>query len=324
MELPAAFRPFPKLKIIQGPTPIQELPSVGDWLGISNLFVKREDLTDSAYGGNKVRNLEFILGDALAKGAEQIVTVAPRGSNFVAALAAQTRKIGLPTYVFNFVPARSELIDRQADFCVRQETHFKMVAGGHYAAPVKATVLGHLKSFSDKKSYLIAPGGSSPLGVLGHIASAFELKQQILNGELEEPDVLVVGAGTCGTMAGLVAGLKLCGLKTRVVGLRCVDRIICNRLRVAQLANSALKLMNSKLRLSLSDIDLRDNGVIQYGSPLQNAGALMSQMRNLSGIHLDTTYTSKVMAYMQMRAAAGACARKKVLYWNTFSPAALL
>ncbi len=324
MELPPEFNLYPKLKIIQEPTPVYELSGVGQWLGISGLQIKREDFTDTIYGGNKVRNLEFILGDAIRQGAQRLITVAPRGSNFAAALAAQAGKIGLPLELINFVPAQSELINAQAAFCLRHNARVTTVSGGHYMAPIKATLLGQRELYRDQHSYLISPGGSSALGVLGHIASAFELAGQIERGEVPEPDVLIVGAGTCGTMAGLIAGIKLRGLRTRVIGVRCVDKIVCNRPHVSYLANQALKLLNARIRVSITDVDLRDNGPVIYGSPLENSESLINQVRALSGIQLDTTYTSKVFSFLKSETDKGSFAGKKVLYWNTFSPAALL
>jgi 1-aminocyclopropane-1-carboxylate deaminase/D-cysteine desulfhydrase-like pyridoxal-dependent ACC family enzyme len=309
--------------IIQQPTPVQEFPEIGQQLGLRHFFVKREDLTDSVYGGNKVRNLEFILGDALQKGAERIVTVAPLGSNFVAALAAQTKKIGIPTDIFHFVPAMSRLIRSQAKFSARNGARLKLTRGSYYGSPVKATISAEFDLLNSAKSYLVSPGGSNPIGVLGHICAVMELAEQISKNELPEPDVIVVGAGTCGTMAGLVAGVKIAGLKTRIVGVRCVDRLICNRFRIAKLANAAAKLMGRQTQIEYRDIDLRDVQSLKYGFPLEDAENMIAEMKQSTGIELDTTYTTKVFSYLKTRALDGKCADQTVLYWHTFSPLAL-
>src|SRR4051812_7896772 len=89
------------IPLVNGPTPVHRFDGASEWLGHSRLYIKREDATDSLYGGNKVRNLEFLLGTALARGAQRVATVAPYGSNFVAAMAAQTKRIGMPSQVFH-------------------------------------------------------------------------------------------------------------------------------------------------------------------------------------------------------------------------------
>ncbi len=322
MTSPNYFPQFAKLSIIQSPTPIQEFSEIGRHLGVRNFFVKREDLTDSVYGGNKIRNLEFLLGDALRKKAERIVTVAPLGSNFVAALAAQTKKIGMPTDVFHFVPAMSRLIRSQARFSSRHGAQLRLSRGSHYVAPLKATVSAELDLLKSPRSYLMSPGGSSAIGAIGHVGAIMELAGQISRKEISEPDTLVVGAGTCGTMAGLLVGIKIAGLKTRVVGVRCVDRLVCNRFRIARLANQTLKLLGRKERIRISEIDLRDIESLHYGLPLGNAEELISEMRSSTGIELDTTYTTKVFSYLKTRAQQGKCENQTVLYWHTFSPAA--
>lgn len=320
---PNYFPQLPKLSIIQSPTPIQEFVEIAEQIGVRKFLVKREDLTDSVYGGNKVRNLEFLLGDALRKNASRIVTVAPLGSNFVAALAAQTKKIGMPTDVFHFVPAMSRLIKSQARFSSRHGARYRLSRGNHYVAPVRATLSAGLDLLQSPGSYLISPGGSNVIGAVGHVCAAMELADQITRKEIPEPDTIVVGAGTCGTMAGLLAGIKLSGLKTRVVGVRCVDRLVCNRYRVSRLATQTLRFLGWNGRIRRSDVDLRDVASLQYGFPLGNAEQLIREMRSSSGIELDTTYTTKVFSYLKTRALQGKCENQSVLYWHTFSPAAI-
>jgi 1-aminocyclopropane-1-carboxylate deaminase/D-cysteine desulfhydrase-like pyridoxal-dependent ACC family enzyme len=310
---------FPFQKLIQNPTPVHALPLVGEWIGHTQLFVKREDVTAPGYGGNKVRNLEFILGAAIHSRAHKVVTLAPRGSNFIAALAAQAARIGMPVEVFQFNPASSALIDMQDQFTRRWGTKVHEFHAGLYSGVIG----GELAMRLEPNAFRISPGGSSALGVLGHIQAVFELAEQIRKGEIPEPHIIVVGAGTCGTLAGLIAGVKLAGLRTQIIGVRCVDKIVCNRFRVARLANAALKLLGSRLKIRHSDVDLRDIGRIAYGQPLAQSDQLIRDVRVLSGIELDTTYTTKVFTFLRRAAAQGELAARNVLLWNTFSPAAL-
>ena len=317
--------PLPRVRIVVGPTPAHALATNGLIDRDLELFIKREDLTGSVYGGNKVRNLEFILGDAIHQGRTQVVTVGPRGSNFVAALAAHSAQNRLQVQVYQFTADQSEQMDLHDAFSKKAGASIHLSPGGRALGLARALLAAtrHLATHRHD-SYWISPGGSNALGVVGHINTCYELSVQISEGEIPKPDLIVVGVGTCGTMAGLLAGMRLTGLDIPIVGVRCVDAVVCNTLRVAQLANTALHLLqpNSEIRFSPYDVDLRDlQSPIRYGRPLEEALHLQTKMQDLHGIFLDTTYTSKVFLYLTQRAHE--FRGKKVLYWNTFSPAAM-
>ncbi|MGZ3687591.1 MAG: 1-aminocyclopropane-1-carboxylate deaminase/D-cysteine desulfhydrase [Bdellovibrionota bacterium] len=324
-----ALKKFESLKenripLIRGQTPVEPLSTLGSLLGPGRLFVKREDQTDTVYGGNKVRNLEFLLGEAIQKGAKSLVTLAPLGSNFVAALAAQAPKVSLPVDVYHFVPQRNPQIEAHARFTESQGAQVHLAGGALYPSAVSSFLRSHFQKVREGSgAYFIAPGGSSVLGALGHVSAALELKEQILRGELPEPDYLVVGVGTCGTMAGLLVGLRLAGIRTRVVGVRCVDRILCNRFKVARLANGISRYLGMDSRFSTAEIDLRDLSELAYGRPIAEAKELIPVVRELSGIELDTTYTSKVFLYLKKFMHESVGQRETVLYWHSFSPAAM-
>jgi 1-aminocyclopropane-1-carboxylate deaminase/D-cysteine desulfhydrase-like pyridoxal-dependent ACC family enzyme len=325
MNAPALFRARPELKdriawtsLCPRSTPVSRLSRFGRRYAHERLFIKREDATDGTYGGNKVRNLEFVLGEAMARGKRRILTIAPLGSNFVAALAAQTERLGLTAEVQNFERARNEQIDRHSRFSrahgVRSTLHQGVLG------PVRAAGAS-LRSFLAEEAFWCAPGGSSVLGALGHVNAALELAEQIRDGELPEPDVLFVGAGTCGTAAGLTAGLRLAGLSTKIVAIRCVDSVVCNRSRIAGLANRVLARLGSSLSVRAGEITLvapREKS--RYAEPLAEAHALIESFHGDEGIWLDTTYTTKVVQAMaeQLRFLRD----KTILYWHTFSAAA--
>ncbi|MEQ1876961.1 MAG: pyridoxal-phosphate dependent enzyme [Bdellovibrionia bacterium] len=310
-------------RLIESPTPAYRLHGLGEIFGHSNLYIKREDLTDSTYGGNKVRNLEFLLGDALRKNATRVVTTAPLGSNFVAALAAQSKKSGLSAEIFHFVPHRNRQIAQHAEFSESQNTKLNICEGRLYPSVVRAGVQMSLELLKDPSTYRMPTGGSSPLGVLGHINAIFELREQIERGDIPEPDFIVVGAGTCGTMAGLLAGILLSGMRTQVFGVRCVDRIVCNRYNIENLANRALKLLGSQNKIRARNILLSDQGPIAYGRSREDAAEMQDVMFESEEIVLDTTYTTKVVSTLSRFLHRSEVGNKNVLYWHTFSDAAV-
>lgn len=319
--LPDVAARLPWVGLAAGPTPVERLAGLGRLLGHDRLFVKREDRTDARYGGNKVRNLEFLLGDALARGARRIVTVAPLGSNFVAALAAQAAKVEIAVEVAHFVPARSPQIEAHAAFAAAHGARLSIHEGRRGLVPAALEALARCVA---PGAYWIAPGGSNAVGTLGPLSAALEFADQVERGAAPAPEVVIVGVGTCGTMAGLLAGFALAGLRAHVIGIRCVDRLVCRRGRVAALANAALARLGRPPLIRAADVDLRDGfNSDGYGHADAAARAAAEALDATEGIRLDTTYTAKVVAALVHGARADAWTGRTVLYWHTFSPAAL-
>lgn len=333
MNAPALFRQMPCLSeslpwlgIVPMPTPASKLDHLGKYWGHDGLFVKREDYTDTVYGGNKVRNLEFLLAEAVEQDADKLVTVAPLGSNFIAALAAQARKFQLRVEVKHFVPVRTPQIDAHWKFSSNQGAEIEIHDGitGTVPAGIAAAYSLARASMKEPRAKWIAPGGSNVTGALGHVNAALELYEQVAQGQVPHPDVIVVGAGTCGTIAGLTAAHRLLGKATKIIAVRCVDRIVCNRLSIARLTNRVLRRLGSEEKVRWNQITLidppKDKG---YGHENPDASAVMDLFKGQEGLQLDTTYTSKVALTLQQLVSSGTLKGKQVLYWHTFSSKAV-
>jgi 1-aminocyclopropane-1-carboxylate deaminase/D-cysteine desulfhydrase-like pyridoxal-dependent ACC family enzyme len=330
MDSPALFRKFPHLtgaipwvRLCPPQTSVGRLSTLGTRLHHPSLYIKREDETDTTYGGNKVRNLEFVLGQAIQEKSDRVLTMAPLGSNFIAAFAAQTKRLGLKAQVEHFVMVRNPQVDAHARFSQAYGAELNIYRG--LPGIVAAASSSFSKMAFSRTTHWCPPGGSNLTGALGHANAALELAEQVKNGEMPVPDVVIVGAGTCGTIAGLSAGFRVAGFKTRVIGVRCVDPVVCNGRTVARLANAVLERVGSNERISPSQVELYksplDSG---YGIPLQRAEALKTSFYEMEGIHLDTTYTTKVVSKLSSFLDQGAFKNQTVLYWHTFSPAAML
>jgi D-cysteine desulfhydrase len=293
---------------------------LGARLGHSELYVKREDRTHSVYGGNKVRNLEFVLAHALAGGKRRVVTLVPKGSNFTAALSVHGRAAGLEVRLSQFVALENEQIEAHFRFARRHGARDRTFRG--LAGPVLAGAAGLLDGIRRGSDYIV-PGASSTLGALGHANAFLELVDQARAGLVPLPDVVVVGAGTCGTVAGLVAGARIAGVPTRLVAVRCAERIVCNRGRIERLARATLT------RLGLADARLPEFDLVEspenlgYAIPTRAARGVMDEFGEEEGIILDGTYTSKVGLFLKRELSAAALRGRKVMYWHTFSPAAM-
>ena len=337
------FHSHPELKqqwvsLIPKATPVARLESFGPEVGLNNLYVKREDLTAPGYGGNKVRNLEFLLGRAQFFGCSRVAMVAPLGSNFVAAAASQSARIGMRSEFFHFTPTQNKQIHQHAKFTRSTGADLHIHDGAILPGILRSSLgLGLRISqnlMTKQKTFRLPMGGSDVIGSLGHVNAALELAMQIRKGELPAIDHLIVGVGTCGTMAGLLVGLRLANLNTKVIGVRCVDKIICNEVRIAALANQLAKKFRVGFSFAASEINLRDytafdeardSLAIHYAKPLAQAEDLILQMQELEQITLDTTYTTKVIHFLKswIKTDPFQTRRKNILYWHTFSPTAM-
>jgi 1-aminocyclopropane-1-carboxylate deaminase/D-cysteine desulfhydrase-like pyridoxal-dependent ACC family enzyme len=314
------------IPLIEENTPVYKLDSLSRELGHRELYVKREDMTDTlAYGGNKVRNLEFLLGDAINKKTNAIVTFAPLGSNFVAALAAQAERVSIPTNIYHFVPHINNQIEKHALYSSRRKGVKLKIHQGNFPLNFLRAGTNFSKKLLrfDKKTYRMPTGGSSELGALGHLNSFLEMMEQVKHNEIPMPDTIIVGAGTCGTMAGLLAGKIISGAKVEIIGVRCVDQIICNRYNVYQLLTKLLKQFQKKNTLQFKEILLVEDNFLAYGKENSDARDLSHMMFASENIELDTTYTSKVFSYLVKFSALAENKNKKILYWHTYSPRAM-
>jgi 1-aminocyclopropane-1-carboxylate deaminase/D-cysteine desulfhydrase-like pyridoxal-dependent ACC family enzyme len=320
---------IPHTRLAQLPTPVEHLVDLGVEVGVESLFVKRDDQSGTAYGGNKVRKLEFLLGEAVAEGYDEVWTVGAIGSHHALATCIYARELGLTPSVLHFPqPVTDHVLDNLRAISTTQP---KLKLASHKAQlPVevgKAKVRDWLSRSNDV--YYIPGGGSSPVGVLGYVNAAFELAAQVDDGELPEPDYIFVAAGTCGTLAGLTLGCRMAGLATQVVGVRVVDKILANATLTARLANKTGDILaehgvEDVPRISRSEVLVLDDYFgPDYGVPTEEGLDAMDVAGEAAELKLEPTYTAKAFAgLVDVRERFG-LADKHVLYWHTLSSANL-
>jgi D-cysteine desulfhydrase len=301
------------LPLVQGATPVERIESLGR-PGVE-LWVKRDDRTHEAYGGNKVRKLEWLLADAHARGAKKIVTIGAVGSHHVLATTYFGTRQGLEVEAVlvpqPMTPHALEVL--RADLGLGLKA-FPMA--GRVAVPLAVAwraVTG---------AVVIPVGGSNVVGSMGYVRAARELAEQVRRGELPEPDVCVVALGSGGTAAGLAAGFEAEGLKTTVVGVCVADpawavRAACVRLARACGSQLGLRWTAGALDRRLS-ADLRFLGE-GYGVSTREGDDATALAREAAGLELDPTYTAKAFAsaLWHVRARRGGV----ILYWHTLSGA---
>ena len=285
---------FPRLELIGAPTPLEYLPRLSDHLG-REIFIKRDDTTPLAMGGNKLRKLEFLAADALREGADTLITAGAIQSNHVRQTAAVAAKLGLhcvallenpigtraENYLSNGNRLLLDLFNTQVEMCD--------------ALTDPAAQLDELATRIEAQGYrpyVIPVGGSNALGALGYVESALEIAQQC--EDAVEISSVVVASGSAGTHAGLAVGLEQLMPQAELIGVT-VSRAVADQLPKVVALQQAVA--NSLELQAKADIILWDDYFAPgYGTPNEEGMAAVKLLAQLEGILLDPVYTGKAMA----------------------------
>jgi 1-aminocyclopropane-1-carboxylate deaminase/D-cysteine desulfhydrase-like pyridoxal-dependent ACC family enzyme len=302
--LPARFR------LATLPTPLIEAPGLASVVGAGALYVKRDDLTGFAFAGNKARPLEFLLADAIAEGADTLVTGGAPGSNFCAATAAAARRAGLRCELVlagpPVPPGPALALARSWDAVVRWTgvPERDSVDAGLLAAAAELAAGG-------RRPYLIPRGGATGRGATGYALAALELREQLTARGVDSARV-VVPAGSGGTLAGLVAGNVLMGRPLRLVGGSVSRPPEETAERVLGLARNCLGLLGSGEDVGPDDVMITDARGPGHGVPSPEGTAVAEQAMRTEGLMVDPVYTAKALALVHWYAAGG-----HVVFWHT-------
>lgn len=306
------------------PTSIQPLEELGQKLGVGNLLVKRDDRSALAYGGNKTRKLEFLLGEVRRKQHKEVLTFGYAGSNFALATSLYTHQLGMRCI--------SMLLPQHNARYVRQNLLLGDYAGAELHTAPDTWLLGASALWQTlrhgimqgKTPYWIPAGGSHPLGVLGFVNAAYELKAQIDQGLLPVPDYIYLALGSMGSAAGLDIGLRALNLPTRVIAVRVVptqfgsnsglQKLISKTLAFIRIREKNFPELND--RVTQSDVRNEFYG-LAYGEFTEAGKSAARLAGDLAGLKLDGTYAAKAMAALMADARAGKLKDKTVLFWNT-------
>lgn len=285
---------FPRLEFIGAPTPLEYLPRLSDYLG-RDIYIKRDDVTPIALGGNKLRKLEFLAADALREGADTLVTAGAIQSNHVRQTAAVAAKLGLncvallenplgttaENYLSNGNRLLLSLFNVQVEMCdALTDPDAQLDA---LATRVEA------QGF---RPYVIPVGGSNALGAMGYVESALEIAQQC-EGAVALSSV-VVASGSAGTHAGLAVGLEQLMPDVELIGVTVSRSVADQKPKVEALQQAVSKALEVQAQ---SEILLWDDYYAPgYGAPNEEGLAAVKLLARLEGILLDPVYTGKAMA----------------------------
>lgn len=319
------LRDIPWIKIGNYPSSIERLEHMGEAHGFPNLYVKRDDRLNEVYGGNKVRKLEYLLADAKDRGRQTLVTLGGAGSNQVLATVLFGSQHGFKTIGIMLDQPNAEYVRK--NLLLDHYYGAKLVYAGGEIEEIRAFVSEYAKAqLEGRKPYFVTAGASSPIGNMGFVNAAFELRKQVEVGEMPEPDYIVVACGSIGTTAGLNLGCKLAGLNTKVLGVRVAMPWLVTRWRMRRMVGHINDLMRKHDR-TVPKLMVRNDDLYLLGDYLgddyacftENGCCAVDEMKSLEGIPLDHTYTGKAMAggldWLKKQGEQD----KVVLFWNTYN-----
>ncbi len=285
-----------KIALASLPTPLQRADRLSDALGGPEIWFKRDDLTGFGLGGNKIRKLEYLAADALAQGADTLITGAGPQSNHVRATMAVAAHLGLKGVAVFHGSSPSE---KQGNLLLDELVGAELIFSNN---PDRSQLDARIIEESERlkaeghRPYVIGRGGASPLGCVGYVAASAEIFSQLSALNLQ-PDYLFCATGSCGTQTGLLVGSKWLQLDYRLCGITVSRRKDECLTRIEKLANETAALLNLKTKPSAADIEVNDNYIGQgYGTPTPECLAAIRLVARTEGIFLDPVYTGKAMA----------------------------
>ena len=321
---------FPRARLGHAPTSIEAAPNLGAALGI-DLYVKRDDCTGLAFGGNKVRQLEFHFGAARARGADTVLATGAVQSNLVRIAAAAARRFGMEIHIQIedrvagaddlYRASGNLLLDRVLGAVLHPFPEGEDEAAADAAMEVRAEAL----AAEGRKPYVIhsAPG-HAPLGGLGYVLAAEEVSEQARALDIRF-DAVVCASGSALTHAGLLVGLRALGQRVPVLGI-CVRRDAASQgARVARVASALAAMIDRPDAFDAGDVEVSDAvlapGYGRLNEPVREAMALAARHE---GLLLDPVYTAKAMAGLIAHVRSGRIAQGgRVLFVHTGGQPAL-
>jgi len=300
------------------PTPVEELPRLSEYLGGPRLFVKRDDQTGLAFGGNKTRKLEFLVAEAQAQGAQMLISAGAIQSNHCRQTAAAAARFGFEcTLVLTgerpTQPSANLLLDEMFGVEIVNVADRANRDRILYETFEKAAKAG-------KKPYLVPYGGSSPVGALGYAYAVEEFVNQGIDA-----DWIVFGTSSGGTHAGLTLGKRVFGYEGKVLGISIDESEDWLKTHVSALASDASELLGERLDFTPDDVIATDAYCkAGYGVLTDAERESVRVFARYEGLLLDPVYTGRAAAGLIDLIRKGFFKKDEtVLFWHTGGTPAL-
>ena len=317
MRVPPGIAELSRFPLIDGPSPLQRLPRFSDALGgTADVWIKREDLLPLAFGGNKLRNLELLVGAALAEGADTLVTSGRRWSNHCRLTAAAGAKAGLAVHLVLTgppLPPGDEGPNQRLDELLGATVHVTATDDRAERAATVERVTAEVRS-AGGRPFVVGVGGTGPVGAAGQVLAGLEVADQLAAAGIGDATVVLPSA-TGGTHAGLLMGLALAAPPNRpVLGIAVAAESADLRPTVLALLDGLAPLTG--LRVDPESVVLADDQLGDgYGRPTPAAGEATSLLARTEGILVDPIYTAKALAGLVARVRDGRL-HGPVVFWH--------
>ena len=315
---PVLGQALPTLELADLPTPVSahEVVVGGE---TPRVLLKHDDITGAAYGGNKVRKLEYVFERARQRGATRVATFGSVGSNHAVATALYATRAGFDCTCLLAHQSLKPGLGKALRFHQQNDTEIVKWGG-----PREERVAIMRRALQGRQCWVIPLGGSSWLGNLGFVNAGLELAAQIDAGEIPMPARVYVALGTMGTVAGLALGFALAGLDTEVQAVRVTEEMFANEAALERLMRKTATLMHRYDPSIPADLGSRTRVVCRheffgpgYGRTDDTTDAAVASAKDLLGLTLDTTYSGKTMAALLADLPDGD--DEPVLFWNTYN-----
>ncbi len=312
---------LPRARLAHLPTPLDFCPRLTAHLGGPDVYIKRDDLTGLALGGNKTRNLEFLFGEAIAQGADCVITGAYPQSNQCRQTAAAAAKLGLDCYLV--LGALRHRADVQGNLLL------DYLFGAHVEIAPGADDVG-VQTVIDERVQALRAQGRTPYrftnkypalavkSVAGYLNGMLELHEQLARLPAQ-PTTIVVTSGSGSTHTGIAAAVQALALPYHVIGISIRPQEPPQRERIAALSQSAAAHYGLPCALTPDEVDVREEYVgAGHGIATAAGTAAVRTMARTEGVLLDLTYTGKAMSGLMDLARTGALPRgHRVVFVHT-------
>jgi 1-aminocyclopropane-1-carboxylate deaminase/D-cysteine desulfhydrase-like pyridoxal-dependent ACC family enzyme len=308
---------LPRLPLTLAPTPVEELARLRQALGTeSQLLVKRDDAIPLGFGGNKVRKLHVVAAQALAEGADTLITTGGVQSNHARATAAVAARLGLGcVLVANGVPQARPTANALLDRLLGADVRY--VSAREERDPAMQQAAAELRA-AGRNPFVIPLGASTAHGAAAYALAVGELLQQI-----PAPDTIVLSSSSGGTHAGILAGCALHRLTTRVVGVSADDPAPAIAGEIRRILQDLGRLLDAPSAVTNVSIEIDDTWVGGgYGIATPESTEATELCARREALFLDPTYTAKAMAGLMALARAGTL-KGTTLFWHTGGQVAL-
>lgn len=290
------FSRFPRVHLAHLPTPLEPMERLSKHLGGARLWIKRDDCTGLSTGGNKTRKLEFLMGEALARGADTVITQGATQSNHARQTAAAAAKLGLACHIL----LEDRTGNNSPDYTMNGNVLLDRLHGASISKRAKDSDMNaEMENLAadlrdkGKRPYIVPGGGSSPVGALGYANCALELLHQANEMDLKIGHI-VQATGSAGTQAGFVAGLVALNANIPVLGISVRAPKEKQEANVFDLAQRTAEYFGAPGVVKSEHIVANSDYVgAGYGIPTDGMREAVKLAARFEGILLDPVYTGK-------------------------------